>query len=297
MVRRQLPRAFATVFFVVLMVTATSTGLAQQATPTDTPAGTPTDGPTQTPQEPETPVAENATDGGNVTDGAGGVEANVSRVRVVHVSPVVPGIDVTVDGQSIAENASFGTVTDYATVESGQQEFAFVRAGTDDQILESEVSLAPASNYSVLAVGTLTDNRTIDFQPTVLRDEFTVPDEENASLRFVHAAPDTPPVDVTLAGTNTTVADNVTFRQDGPYVTVPAGNATLEIRDTRGDDGPVVRSVDLSLEGGTAYTAVAFGYLDSRQAPVDVGLTVGLSADAGAGRQDRNETAAPTPAG
>ncbi|MFB6171437.1 MAG: DUF4397 domain-containing protein, partial [Haloarculaceae archaeon] len=58
----------------------------------------------------------------------------------------------------------------------------------------------------------------------------------------------------------TVLADDVDFQNSSGYVTVPAGDYTVEIREaTPGNDGTVLATVDLSLESGMAYTALARG--------------------------------------
>ncbi|MFC7045212.1 DUF4397 domain-containing protein [Halobacteriaceae archaeon GCM10025711] len=207
---------------------------------------------------------------------------NETRVRAAHLSPFLPAIDVSVEREPIAENLSFPQVSEYELVEPGESDFEIQLNSSGDEIFETETTLDEGTNYTVIAVATVTENDTIDFQPALLRDDFEVPDEDNASIRVVHASPDTPAVDVTVAGTNETVADNLTFREGSDYVTVPAGNVTLELREEAEDDsGEIVERFNTTLSGGTVSSAFAVGYLDPDDAPVDFPLSVGVTLDAG----------------
>lgn len=77
-------------------------------------------------------------------------------------------------------------------------------------------------------------------------------------------------VDVTVAGTDTVIADNVSYAGTSDYMTVPAGEYTLEVREATADNnGSVVTTVDVSLENGSAYTAYAVGYLNAENASAE----------------------------
>jgi len=253
MARRQFIQALGAGVFAVLLITAAGSGVAQE---TSQPDETPTEQPESGPES-----------------------DNTTSVRVVHVSPVVPPVNVSVEDQSVAENASFGAVGNYQTVEAGEVEVEFVNAGTDDELAESDVTLEPDSAYTVLIVGEQNDS-TVQFDPIILQDTIAIPAESNASFRFVHGSPNMPAVDVTVADSNRTLAENVTFRQDGPYVSVPAGNVTVEIREATADSsGTVLARSNLSLANRSANTVYAFdsGETDTQN---ETSIAVGISEDA-----------------
>jgi hypothetical protein len=215
---------------------------------------------------------------------------NRTQIRVVHVSPFVPATDVSVDNEPIATNVSFLEASPYVPVEAGDRDFQISLNETGEEIFESNATVQPNTSHTVAIVGTVTDEQTIDFQPVLLDDDFVVPDENNASVRLVHTAPDVGAVDVTVAETGATVADNVSFRDDGTYVTVPAGNATLEVREeTPDNDGDVIGTFEVSLDGGTVYSAYAVGYQDAEAAPVDFPLDLVLVTDAGGQAEEPTE--------
>ena len=98
----------------------------------------------------------------------------------------------------------------------------------------------------------------------------------NASVRIVHASPDAGPVNVVVSGTDTVLAENVTFGTATEYVEVPAGDYTLDIVPAN-DTETVALSVDVTLEADTPYTAFAAGYVSGDQAdetPLEAFLTV-----------------------
>lgn len=78
-----------------------------------------------------------------------------------------------------------------------------------------------------------------------------------ARVRVVHASPDAPAVDVLVDGA--VVLTNVAFQDASAYLTVPAGNRTLEVRPASG--GSSVISVTPTLADGVDYTVLAAGPL------------------------------------
>lgn len=253
-------------------------------------ATTDTDEPTADRQlEDEEPTIEPIeTDRAIVQENNESEDANTSRIRVIHLSPIIPSITADAEFETVAENVSFGTVTDYEVIEAGETDFEVETTENGEEILETEETLDPDVTYSFVVIGDVTANETVQFQPALLRDEFEAPNESEASIRFIHGSPDVSAVDVTIAETDTTVADNVSFREDSDYVTVPAGNVTLEVREEADDNaGEIIRRVELSLESGTIYSAAATGYRNPDETPVDVPLDVGVFEDA---RLEMNES-------
>jgi hypothetical protein len=86
-------------------------------------------------------------------------------------------------------------------------------------------------------------------------------------------------VDVTVESSGDVLVDGAAFG-DTATVEVPAGSYTLEVRgDTESNDGDVVTTFDVTVEGGRAYTAVAQGYLSPDDEPADAGFDLNVVAD------------------
>ncbi|RBI64414.1 DUF4397 domain-containing protein [halophilic archaeon] len=213
-----------------------------------------------------------------------------ANVRVAHMSPDAPPVEVLVDNETVVENIAFGNVTDYLAVSAGEHNVTIRAAGDPSTVVFSgELTFDAGSRRTIVAAGEVTDEGTTDFEPVILEDDFTVP-EENASVRLVHVSPDAPPVDITVQETNATLFDNVSFRTATEYTEVAPGNYTVQVRPaTANDSGEVVRTFDLSVEGGTVYTAFAAGYLNPDDAPADVPFQPIIVVDAGGAA---NETTA-----
>lgn len=229
-----------------------------------TPGGdTETDEPMSTPTETDTPA-----------------QTGSAMVRVAHLSPNAPNVDVYVDGSAVLEDVPFGAVSDYLTLPAGAYTVEITAAGdADTSVFEGEVTVEGDTSYTVAAIGELGEEGDQPFEPLILVDDNSDPGSDMARVRAVHASPDAPTVDVTVASTGDALFDGVAYGESG-YVEVPAGDYTLDIRgDTEGNDGDVVADFDLSLAGGQVYTAFAAGYLTPDDEPADTAFDLIVAQD------------------
>ena len=213
------------------------------------------------------------------TDSGMGETANV---RVAHMSPNAPNVDVYVDGSAALEDVPFTTVSDYLEVPAGGRQVEITAAGDAETVVfEGEVSVEAETDYTVAAIGEIGDMADQPFEPLVLEDDNSDPGDDTARVRLVHASPDAPAVDVTVNSTGDAIYDGVAFGESA-YTTVPSNDYTLQIRgDTDGNDGEVVADFDVSLDGGSVYTAFAAGYLSPDDEPADVPFDLVVAQDSG----------------
>lgn len=227
---------------------------------------------------------------GIITVGANSGEADsgAAQVRVAHLSPDAPAVDVLVDGSAVLEEVPFGTVSDYLQLPAGEHTVTIQTAENDTVVFEGNVTVEAGTAYTIAAAGEVSEET---FGPQIYVDDFEIPSSDNASVRLIHASPDAPAVDVTVASSGAVLYDNVSFTNATDYATVPAGNYTLEIRPATADnDGEVVTTVNVSLEGGTVYSAIAAGYLSPDDEPADTPFQVILATDASGEMMMGNET-------
>ena len=210
-------------------------------------------------------------------NGSAAMDDNAS-LRVAHMSPDAPNVDVYVNNETFLEDVPFGAVSNYSSVPPGEYAVTITAAGNRSaEVFSGNVTVEEAA-YTVTAAGEISEDAATSFTPLILEDE-TEP-SENASVRIVHVSPGAGPVDVTVNATGAAIADNVSFGNATEYVEVPAGDYTLDIRGATADnDGPIVASVDVSVEGGVAYSAFAAGYVAPEDAPADTPFEVILTTD------------------
>jgi len=88
--------------------------------------------------------------------------------------------------------------------------------------------------------------------------------DEDASIRFVHASPDAPAIDVIVDGAP--VAENVAFSSASDYLPFSAGEHQVQIVPTGSGAESAVLDETVDLDGGGAYIFAAAGLLNEIEA-------------------------------
>ncbi|MGC9356555.1 MAG: DUF4397 domain-containing protein [Anaerolineae bacterium] len=181
-------------------------------------------------------------------------QEGMARVRVVHASPDAPAVDVWVEGNVAFSGAPFKGITDYASLDPATYNVKVVPAGaTEPVVIEADLNLAANTDYTVVAVNTLEN-----IEPLVLVDNNSQPAEGKAHVRFVHASPDAPAVDIAVAGGGPVLFSNVAFKGVGDYLPVDAGTYDLDVR-VAGTEDVALNVPGVTLKEGTVYTIFAMG--------------------------------------
>lgn len=194
-------------------------------------------------------------------------EDGLARVRVAHLSPDAPAVDVYVEGDAVLEGVEFKGISDYLELEPGTYSVAVVPAGEpqDEAVIEESLELE-AGDYTVAAIGEVAEDSDTPLQPLVLEDDNSPVADDNSRVQLVHASPDAPAVDVVVADTGDPVFEDVGFGEAGT-VEVPAGEYDLEIRPAGEED--VVAEISVELMANCVYSAFAVGYVSPEEAPVE----------------------------
>jgi len=192
------------------------------------------------------------------------------NVRAVHASPDAPAVDVWVDGSPAFENAPFKGITPYAMLTPGMHNFQIVPAGaTEPVVIEADLDLQAETDYTIVAVNTLAN-----IEPLVLVDNNSLPAAGKAHVRFIHASPDAPAVDIAVTG-GPVLFGNIPFKGVGDYLPVDAGTYDLEAR-VSGTDQVALSLPGIALQEGTVYTVYAVGFAGG----AEPALTATISVDA-----------------
>ncbi len=192
------------------------------------------------------------------------------NVRAVHASPDAPAVDVWVDGAPAFKNAPFKGVTAYAMLSGGMHNFQIVPAGaTEPVVIEADLDLQNNTDYTIVALNTLAN-----IEPLVLVDNNSLPAAGKAHVRFVHASPDAPAVDIAVTS-GPVLFGGVSFKGVGDYLPVDAGTYDLEAR-LAGTDTVALSLPGIKLEEGTVYTVYAMGFAGGGEPA----LTAVISVDA-----------------
>ncbi|MDG2422416.1 MAG: DUF4397 domain-containing protein [Phycisphaerales bacterium] len=184
--------------------------------------------------------------------------APTANIRVIHASPDAPAVDVKVNGARAIEQLPFNEGTPYTSLPADTYNIQVVPAGLDDPVVIDATLPLDAFDYSVIAINTLAN-----IQPLVLVDNNEL--WADARIRFVHASPDAPAVDIALANGGPVLFSNVSFGENGGYISVPGGIYDLEAR-VAGTDTVALDVPGLNVTGFRSFTVVATGLLTGEPA-------------------------------
>lgn len=180
-------------------------------------------------------------------------DVGMAELQVAHLSPDAGPVDIWLDGEVVLPNVPFELISGYLAIEAGDRRVQVTPAGqTSPVVIDAVLPIAAGTATTVAATGLL---GAMDVQPIVLADDRNAGSQ--VQVRFVHASPDAPPVDVAVTG-GPVLIGNTAFREASDYTTVAGGTYDLEVRlaDTT--------TVALSLPGtvltnGTNITVFAVG--------------------------------------
>lgn len=195
----------------------------------------------------------------NGADSAVFPDANApTGLRIGHLSPDTPEVDIVVDGGIFLGNVPFPAVTDIGALPAGSYNVAVqasINPGTFP-IGPVDLDLDPGTWYTVLAVDFLSD-----IEPLILTDDGR-PLATSAKVRIVHASPTAQDVDIYVVapGTDINAVDPtlsaVPFKANTGYLALPEGDYAVTVTPT-GTKDAAIGPAEISIENGGVYTAIA----------------------------------------
>lgn len=219
--------------------------------------------------------------------------AATARVQLTHASDGLAAlgpIDVYVDGALVADDLTHPRATGFVTLPVGRPLDVRIELASPKEWYPSSAprsfsltrAIPEPGVYSLTLAGTLPellpvlqidpaklpagrlDELAERFVTVVRRDASASRTAANGVVLYaVHASTDAPALDVALAGSGPALADNLAFGTASPFVSVPVGLSTVEVRDATG--GQLLGSFALDLtgasEGDTLQISVT-GFVD-----------------------------------
>lgn len=146
-----------------------------------------------------------------------------ARVRVLHLSPDAPNVDVIVDdGATPAfSNLAFLGGTAYADVPAGRRDIDVNVAGTDDTAIAlDDLRVEDGVSYTAVAIGTAAQ-----IQGLVIEDELEGIPDGQIRVRIIHSGAGVGEVDVwnvTTPGSPSALAPDLAFGETTESLTIPA---------------------------------------------------------------------------
>jgi hypothetical protein len=200
---------------------------------------------------------------------------NVGYVRLAHLSPDTPAVDVylgAVSGGSPRKfpAVAYGTVSGYLPVQAGTYSVAMRNVGAADTaspVLSTQVTVQAGSAYTVAGVG-----KFADLGLRVIGDDLALPAAGKAKVRVIQASIRAPLLDVSATNGNT-IANGVAFASTTNYQEVQPGDWKLKLQPS--GTGKATE-VNARCAAGGVYSVLV---LDGKNG----GLTVEVRVDAKAG--------------
>jgi hypothetical protein len=195
-------------------------------------------------------------------------------VRLAHLSPDTPAVDVYLKDQSGKVKAqtfpgvAYGVMSPYLRLPAGTYSVAMRPAGADpstDPVLTTQVGVVTGGAYTVAGVG-----RYADLGLRVLRDDLKLPGPGQSKVRIIQASVRAPVLDVGV-NNGPTIADGVAFATTTSYRQVKPGTWTVKVEPSGGGKST---ALPCTLGAGNVYSLLV---LDAKGG----GLTTQLRIDAG----------------
>ncbi len=189
----------------------------------------------------------------------------VPSLRIVHLSPDAPAVQVCVDGEPFVVRLAFEGTSLYRPLPPDKNSdgyainvLPFPSHCDDAGVIEAQLDFAPRSDTTIVAIDTLAN-----IQPLVLNDDNSAPAAGNARFRLVHASPDAPTVDITLPdGTPVGGGNDLSFGDASDYVELGARTVNWQVRTADGAT-TVLDFAAIDLEPGEIYTFFVTNTLDN----------------------------------
>jgi hypothetical protein len=182
-------------------------------------------------------------------------EAAVGYVRLAHLSPDTPKVDVYLAKVGDAtfkeqkfEHVGYGVVSNYLPLPTGTYAVSMRTEGapaSSPPVLTTQVTVQAGEAYTVAGVG-----KFAGLGLKVLTDDLTRPVGGKAKVRIIQASVGTPVLDVSLAN-GTPIAKAVSFASTTDYQLVTPGNWVLALK---GNGSSTVKNLSCTLTTGSVYS-------------------------------------------
>lgn len=187
---------------------------------------------------------------------AGAAPAGPSYLRLAHLSPDTPTVDVYLASvgdasrQFTAPGVGYGTVSDYRALPADTYTVSMRAAGAPPDsppVIATTLTTDPGAAYTVAGTGLYEA-----LGLTVLTDELSMPPAGQARIRVINAAATAPQVDLAISG-GPVIATGVGFAETTGYRSVPVGDWTVEVA-TPGAGKP--SRLPVRIDSNAVYTVL-----------------------------------------
>ncbi len=204
------------------------------------------------------------------------VQAQTARLQVIHnaADPAANKVDIYLNGSKLLDDFAFRTATPFIDAPANQELSIGVAPATsssaNDIIATFKVTLGLGKKYIAVANGVLDpskfasnpDGKNTAFNLFIKEDaQESAMTSGNVEFAVMHGSTDAPTVDIVARGVATLV-DNAPYTAITNYISVPAADYTIDIKDASGTATVATFTAPLSgLANGAAFV-FASGFLN-----------------------------------
>jgi hypothetical protein len=185
-------------------------------------------------------------------------EAPKGYLRVIHVSPNAPAVDIYLNNTALGKPFNFGDTTDFMSMPSGRYTVDLRPAGaaaSSQPIYTTDVYLAGGASVNLVALGTLGSGGAQAFKVAAFLTN-RMPTQGKARVEVIHAAPNLPTIDVLHK--DKTVLTEIKFSKEGDSpLNLEPGPANITAAPTGKSGASVIDLSDAKLEADKIYTVIA----------------------------------------
>ncbi|HMI00986.1 MAG TPA: DUF4397 domain-containing protein [Pedobacter sp.] len=174
----------------------------------------------------------------------------ISGVSVIHASPTTEKLDFYVENvKANNEDFAYTDKIDYLNLYSGTRRLVIAKKGGTTALLTEDFPLEPQKGYSLFVCDKF---ETIKF--LMIKDDLTAPASGKARVRFVHMSPDAPALNLAIAGKDTDLFTDKSFKGYTDFVDIdPAEKVTFNVKNK--DGGAIAASIaDVEIKADKIYT-------------------------------------------
>jgi len=187
--------------------------------------------------------------------------AQSAEVRVIHASPDTPAVDILVNGTRSTSFAgiTFKRSTRYNFLQPGIYTFDVVPTNRSSPVLiNSTLALRDVfTPYTIVAI-----DKMANIKGLVLTDAKEPPTDYQSQVRFVHASPDAPDVDVVIKG-GPAIFKSIAFGSSSDYLQVVPGTYILDIL-VSGTNTVALEVPNVVLVSEASYSILAVGLVSNK---------------------------------
>ena len=165
-------------------------------------------------------------------------------------------LDIYINKEIFVDDFSFGKVTSYRSIPSGEYLLEIYKAGDKSEVLYSEEAVFKPQSTLTLSIIIIES----DLSVFTLTDGFTLKTSENAFLRFINFSPDSPLLTLSLSNEEV-IFSGVQYIENTRYVKLKPGLYDFLLTETEAAEGFKKYISSKGLKKGHFYTLYIIGQI------------------------------------